>query len=74
MLLSDLIKKVKPDLVCLSVKGNYMKKKVNEITNLSVKNKIKIINGGNPNLKSMNGIIYCASIRDLIYELKNNFK
>ncbi len=72
--LSDLIKKVKPDLVCLSVKGNYMKKKVNEITNLSVKNKIKIINGGNPNLKSMNGIIYCASIRDLIYELKNNFK
>ncbi len=72
--LSDLIKKIKPDLVCLSVKGNYMKNKVSEIIELSVKNKIMIVNGGNPDLKSVKGIVYCASIGDLIYELKNNFK
>lgn len=72
--LSGLIKRVKPDLVCLSIKGNYMNKKVNEITDLSAKSRIKIINGGNPDLNSINGIIYCANIQDLIFELKNNFK
>jgi methanogenic corrinoid protein MtbC1 len=72
--LSDLIKIVKPDLVCLSAKGSHLNKKGIEISELAIKNGIKIINGGNPDLKSANGIIYCQSLRQLIFELKKNFK
>lgn len=72
--LSDLIKIVKPDLVCLSAKGNHLNKKSIEIRELAIKNGIRIINGGNPGLKSINGIIYCSGIRDLMFELKKKFK